>query len=53
MSIQKQQDSTFVDEQETPSGNPQWHAPVLNVYNAEDAETHVTGTHLDASSALS
>jgi hypothetical protein len=53
MSIQKQQDDLFNTEQEAPCNNPQWHAPVLNVYNAEDAETQLTGHHIDASSFLS
>jgi hypothetical protein len=53
MAFQKQQDTTFVNEQETPSGNPQWHEPVLNIYNTEDAEMNLTGHHLDASSLLS
>lgn len=53
MAFQKQQDTTFVNEQETSSGNPQWHAPVLNVYNAEDAEALQSGGHFDADAYFS
>jgi hypothetical protein len=53
MAIQKQQDTTFVDERETSSGNPQWHEPVLNVYNAEDAEMKPSGGRFDASAYFS
>jgi hypothetical protein len=53
MTIQKQEDKIFVTEQEAPSNNPQWHEPVLNIYNAEDAESHLSGSHADASSLLS
>jgi Neuraminidase (sialidase) len=53
MAIQKQDDTIFASEPETSSNNPQWHAPVLNVYNAEDAEYQLHGGHMDASSAYS
>jgi hypothetical protein len=53
MAFQKQQEAMLASEQEAPSGNPQWHAPVLNVYNAEDAEFNLTGHHGDASSFFS
>jgi hypothetical protein len=53
MSIQNQQDTTFVNEQEAPSNNPQWHAPVLNVYSAEDAESSTFKGNPDASSVFS
>jgi hypothetical protein len=38
MTVQKQQETMLASEQEAPSSSPQWHAPVLNIYNAEDAE---------------
>jgi hypothetical protein len=50
MPDQKQEGMTFVNEQETSSNNPPWHAPVLNVYSAEDAEMNFTPTkHNDSS----
>jgi len=53
MAIQKQEDTMFASEPETSSNNPQWHEPVFNVYNAEDAEFNLTGHHADASSFFS
>ncbi len=49
MTIQKQQETMLASEQETSSNDAQWHAPVLNVYNAEDAEAHPSGTPGDSS----
>jgi hypothetical protein len=43
MAIQKQEETTLVSEQKAESNNPQWHAPALTVYHAEDAEN---GTNL-------
>jgi hypothetical protein len=53
MADRKQEESIPAVEQKMPKGNLQWHAPVLNVYNAEEAETQLTGHHLDATSLLS
>ena len=47
MPIQKQEDKALDAEQEAASSNLNWHAPMLTVYNAEDAEANLTGTHSD------
>jgi hypothetical protein len=49
MAVQRQEETMFASEPEAPSSNPQWHAPVLNIYNAEDAETSIHFGHADSS----
>jgi hypothetical protein len=53
MADRKQEKSIPAVEQNMPKGNLQWHAPVLNVYNAEEAEGGPAFHHLDASSSFS